>query len=87
MKIEIGSCEAKTKLPDLLRQVKSDKSFTITNCGEAVADLAPSLGAKAKDKCGGGKHDYCISVNPFWITYKISSALFFNFIFSRICVR
>jgi prevent-host-death family protein len=50
MKIEIGSYEAKTKLPELLRQVKSGKSFTITNRGEAVADLVPSLGAKAKDK-------------------------------------
>ena len=50
MKIEIGSYEAKTKLPELLRQVKSGKSFTITNRSEAVADLVPSLGAKAKDK-------------------------------------
>ena len=50
MKIEIGSYEAKTKLPELLRQVKSGKSFTITNRGEAVADLVPSPGAKAKDK-------------------------------------
>lgn len=50
MKIEIGSYEAKTKLPELLRQVKSGKSFTITNRGEAVADLVPNLSAKAKDK-------------------------------------
>jgi prevent-host-death family protein len=50
MKIEIGSYEAKTKLPELLRQVKSGKSFTITNRGESVADLVPSAGAKAKDK-------------------------------------
>ncbi len=50
MKIEIGSYEAKTRLPELLRQVKSGKSFTITNRGEAVADLVPSAGAKAKDK-------------------------------------
>ena len=28
MKIEIGSYEAKTKLPELLRQVKTGKSFT-----------------------------------------------------------
>ena len=42
MKIEIGSYEAKTKLPELLRQVKSGKSFTITNRGEAIADLVPS---------------------------------------------
>jgi prevent-host-death family protein len=50
MKIEIGSYEAKTKLPELLRQVKTGKSFTITNRGEAVADLVPSAGVRAKDK-------------------------------------
>ena len=48
MKIEIGSYEAKTKLPELLRQVKTGKSFTITNRGEAIADLVPSAGAKLK---------------------------------------
>lgn len=50
MKVEIGSYEAKTKLPELLRQIKAGKSFTITNRGKAVADLVPSLGAKTKDK-------------------------------------
>lgn len=50
MKIEIGSYEAKTKLPELLRQVKAGRSFTITNRGEAIADLVPSAGAKTKDK-------------------------------------
>lgn len=50
MKIEIGSYEAKTKLPELLRQVKAGQSFTITNRGEAVADLVPTLGVRAKDK-------------------------------------
>ena len=50
MKIEIGSYEAKTKLPELLRQVKTGKSFTITNRGEAVADLVPSAAASTKDK-------------------------------------
>jgi prevent-host-death family protein len=50
MKIEIGSYEAKTKLPELLRQVKSGMSFTITNRGEAIADLVPSTGARKKDK-------------------------------------
>lgn len=49
MKIEIGSYEAKTKLPELLRQVKAGKSFTITNRGEAIADLVPSAGLRAKD--------------------------------------
>jgi prevent-host-death family protein len=50
MKVEIGSYEAKTKLPELLRQVKTGKSFTITNRGEAVADLVPSTGVRGKDK-------------------------------------
>lgn len=50
MKIEIGSYEAKTKLPELLRQVKSGVSFTITNRGEAIADLVPSVNARAKDR-------------------------------------
>ena len=50
MKIKIGSYEAKTKLPELLRQVKAGKSFTITNRGEAIADLVPSAGMRAKDK-------------------------------------
>jgi len=50
MKTEIGSYEAKTKLPELLRQVKTGKSFTITNHGKAIADLVPSQGSKARDK-------------------------------------
>ena len=50
MKTKIGSYEAKTKLPELLRQVKAGKSFTITNRGEAIADLVPSKGARSKDK-------------------------------------
>lgn len=49
-KTEIGSYEAKTKLPKLLREVKAGKSFTITNRGEAVADLVPSRRARPKDK-------------------------------------
>lgn len=50
MKVEIGAYEAKTRLPELLRQVKAGKRFTITNRGEAVADLVPSRGAKPRDK-------------------------------------
>ena len=50
MKTEIGAYEAKTKLSELLRQVKAGKSFTITNRGEAVADLVPNASAKAKDR-------------------------------------
>ena len=55
MKIEIGSYEAKTKLPELLRQVKTGKSFTITNRGEAIADLVPSAGVRVKDKVSAVK--------------------------------
>ena len=50
MKTAIGSYEAKTKLSELLRQVKAGKSFTITNRGEAIADLVPSLDVKKRDK-------------------------------------
>jgi prevent-host-death family protein len=49
MKIEIGAYEAKTKLPELLRQVQAGKRFTITNRGKAIADLVPSEGRNAKD--------------------------------------
>lgn len=41
MQDEIGSYEAKTRLPELLRQVRKGKSFTITNRGEPVAELVP----------------------------------------------
>ena len=50
MKIEIGSCEARTKLPELLRQVRAGKCFTITNRGEAIADLVPNSGASVKNR-------------------------------------
>ena len=49
MKTEIGAYDAKTRLPELLRQVKAGKRFTITNRGEAVADLVPSEAARAID--------------------------------------
>jgi prevent-host-death family protein len=49
MKIEIGAYEAKTKLPELLRQVQAGKRFTITNRGKAVADLVPSEADIRKD--------------------------------------
>lgn len=42
---EIGSYEAKTKLPEILRQVEQGESFTITNRGKPVADLVPSKAA------------------------------------------
>ena len=55
MKIKISSYEAKTKLPELLRQVKTGKSFTITDRGEAIANLVPSAGVRAKDKVAAAK--------------------------------
>jgi prevent-host-death family protein len=42
MNIEVGSYEAKTKLPELLRGVQAGKRYTITLRGEVVADLVPA---------------------------------------------
>ncbi len=50
MKIAIGVCEARTRLPELLCQVKAGMRYTITNRGEAMADLVPSESSKPKDK-------------------------------------
>ncbi len=49
MKIEVGSYEAKTKLPQLLRDVQNGKRYTITLRGEAVADLVPTQGGQRSD--------------------------------------
>lgn len=49
MKIEIGAYEAKTKLPELLREVQAGKRFTITNRGKAVAELVPVSEEKPMD--------------------------------------
>jgi prevent-host-death family protein len=38
----IGSYEAKTKLPEILRRVEAGENFTITNHGKAIADVIPS---------------------------------------------
>lgn len=46
MREEIGSYDAKTKLPELLRRVESGESFTITNRGKPVADVVPSEQAR-----------------------------------------
>ena len=42
MNEEIGSYDAKTKLPEILRRVEAGERFTITNRGKPVADLVPS---------------------------------------------
>jgi len=39
---EIGSYDAKTKLPEILRRVEGGEAFTITNRGKPIADLVPS---------------------------------------------
>ncbi len=49
MNIEVGSYEAKTKLPELLRGIQVGNRYTITLRGEAVADLVPALGNKLAD--------------------------------------
>lgn len=57
MKTEIGAYEAKTRLPELLRAVKAGKRFTITNRGQAIADLVPSEDA--------GQHDPQAAIEKF----------------------
>ena len=42
MNIKVGSYEAKTKLPELLRGVQEGNHYTITLRGEAVAELVPA---------------------------------------------
>ncbi len=49
MDIEVGSYEAKTKLPELLRGVQAGNRYTITLRGEAVANLVPPGNAKHAD--------------------------------------
>lgn len=49
MNIEIGSYEAKTKLPELLRGVQAGQRYTITLRGEPVADLVPPERGKDSD--------------------------------------
>ena len=49
MKTEIGAYEAKTKLPELLREVQAGKRFTITNRGKPVAELGPPSSQQRPD--------------------------------------
>lgn len=39
--IEIGAYEAKSRLPEYLRQVREGRRFVITQRGEPVAELVP----------------------------------------------
>jgi prevent-host-death family protein len=50
MSEEIGSYEAKTKLPEILRRVESEETFTITNRGKPVADVIASRFNNIKTK-------------------------------------
>mgnify|MGYP001766066811 CR=1 FL=1 len=44
MNIQVGSYEAKRKLPELLRGIQAGNRCTIPLRGEAVADLIPAQG-------------------------------------------
>ena len=46
---EIGSYDAKTKLPELLRGVQGGQRYTITLRGKPVADLVPTGRGVASD--------------------------------------
>ena len=48
MSHEIGSYDAKTKLPEILRRVAAGEAFTITKRGKPIADLIPSRSAGRK---------------------------------------
>lgn len=46
---EIGSYDAKTRLPELLREIAEGHAYTITLRGKPVADLVPSTAAVRAD--------------------------------------
>jgi prevent-host-death family protein len=76
MKIAIGAYEAKTKLPELLRQVQAGKRFTITNRGKAIADLIPSEGRPAKDSAAAVDRFLAyIKVNPVRAKIDIKASI------------
>lgn len=49
MFVEIGSYDAKTKLPELLREVQGGRRYTITLRGKPVADLVPTASERLSD--------------------------------------
>lgn len=72
MKAEIGAYEAKTRLPELLREVRAGKRFTITNRGEAIADLVPSTAGRTRDPVAGiEKFRAFMRANPIRSAQKI----------------
>ena len=61
----IGTYEAKSRLPELLRQVKSGRRFTITNRGKAIADLVPVTGLRGNGGAeAAGKLKAFMRANP-----------------------
>lgn len=46
---EIGSYDAKTRLPELLRDIAEGHAYTITLRGRPIADLVPSMAAARAD--------------------------------------
>lgn len=40
--LEVGAYEAKTRLPELLREVQAGRSYVITVRGKPVAELVPA---------------------------------------------
>ncbi|MDO8909520.1 MAG: prevent-host-death protein [Pseudohongiella sp.] len=52
MKIVIGSSEARSRLPELLRGIQAGNQYTITSRGAAVADLLPSTSNQESDALG-----------------------------------
>ena len=61
---EIGSYEAKIRLPEILRRVESGESFTITNQGKPIADLIPSR-AKSRLKTRSAIANLLKAKKPF----------------------
>jgi prevent-host-death family protein len=49
MNEEIGSYDAKTKLPEILRRVEAGESFTITNRGKPVAEIIPTRSSQRQE--------------------------------------
>ncbi len=48
-KLEVGAYEAKTRLPELLRQVREGHTVTITHRGHPIADLVPHGAGSSPD--------------------------------------
>lgn len=55
MNIKVGSYEAKTKLPELLRGIQAGNRYTITLRGEAVAELVPAHSDKRSEANGAAE--------------------------------